>query len=102
MDFEGAYDIQSVRIYPKYPSSGRLSGSTVTLMNNEERLAYTTQINDADDIEMFDIDVSNFVSLEGGMTILCLAHLCCMVSCCSLSIYLFTHIGSFLCFFMTR
>ena len=67
MDFEGAYDIQSVRIYPKYPSSGRLSGSTVTLMNNEERLAYTTQINDADDIEMFGIDVSNFVSLGGGL-----------------------------------
>ena len=99
MDFEGAHDIQSVRIYPRYPSSGRLSGSTITLVNNEERLAYTLQLENADDIEVFDIDVSNFVSLGGGLDHPLLGPSLLYFAA---SNNIVTHIGRILCFFMTR
>ena len=69
VDFEVAHDIQSVRIYPKYPSSGRMSGSTITLMNADENLEYALQIGNADDVEVFDIDTSEFVSLVA--TLIC-------------------------------
>ena len=84
------HDITSVKIYQGKANLGRMSDSTITLIDDNDRLAYTAQIGDADDIEMFDIDVSNFVSLDGGWTILCLAHLCCMVSCSSLYIFIYS------------